>query len=370
VKGAFTGAANARAGQASPRPTAARCSSTRSATCRWPPRPSSCGCSSREGDLPGRRRPRAAGRRPHRRGDPPRPRGHGRARQRSAPTCTSASRCCRCTCPALRDRGEDILFELAEAILAKREPGARCRPASTTAAKDALLAAYSWPGNVRELHHVIERALLLAAEPDAAARTTCNLGSRRKSQPQMRPAVIPLRGPGQPARSARVSPPATSERRRPATSSTTATDLRTALESLERTADQPRAHPGPGQPHRGRRPARPQPHHARREAAQVRLIDTRPSSRRVTRVGPNDNPRARTRAVDQHSPLRSPPPAHARTHQPPRNGLNSAESMLWRCRSRRKFVRSMLAMRAAAEIEPSTRSIKRKRYSRSKSRAA
>jgi len=127
--------------------------------------------------------------------------------------------------PALRDRGEDILA-LAEAILA-RAAGRSVPAGLNDSAKDALLA-HSWPGNVRELHHVIERALLLAPSPMLGANDL-QFGSRRKSQPQMA-AVIPFEAP---AAATPAAPP-------PATTSTSdildaATDLRTALESLERT---------------------------------------------------------------------------------------------------------------------------------------
>ena len=121
--------------------------------------------------------------------------------------------------PPLRDRRDDILL-LAQHFLPS--------PLKLTAQLAEALMLHSWPGNVRELHHVIERALLLAPSPMLGANDL-QFGSRRKSQPQMA-AVIPFEAPAA----------ATPAAQPPATTSTSdildaATDLRTALESLERT---------------------------------------------------------------------------------------------------------------------------------------
>jgi DNA-binding NtrC family response regulator len=63
--------------------------------------------------------------------------------------------------PPLRARGDDIL-RLAQAFLAQtaRRYGLAV-PAFAPDAKAAMLA-YHWPGNVRELRHLVERAALLA----------------------------------------------------------------------------------------------------------------------------------------------------------------------------------------------------------------
>ncbi len=69
------------------------------------------------------------------------------------------------TVPPLRERREDIL-PMAEAFLAKatakyRREAMRLSPTATQA-----LGAHSWPGNVRELSHVVERAVLMAAQSE------------------------------------------------------------------------------------------------------------------------------------------------------------------------------------------------------------
>jgi len=63
--------------------------------------------------------------------------------------------------PALRDRAEDIIT-IAELCIAKvRERIGRNVEGLDDSGRAALLA-YHWPGNVRELSHLIERAVLLA----------------------------------------------------------------------------------------------------------------------------------------------------------------------------------------------------------------
>jgi DNA-binding NtrC family response regulator len=66
--------------------------------------------------------------------------------------------------PPLRERTEDVLL-LSHHFLARHaaELG-RPLPQRTPGARQALLA-HDWPGNVRELEHVMQRALLLAADP-------------------------------------------------------------------------------------------------------------------------------------------------------------------------------------------------------------
>ncbi len=121
--------------------------------------------------------------------------------------------------PALRDRGEDIL-ELAEAILARA--AGRSVPAGLHDSAKAALRAHAWPGNVRELENLIERALALST---AAVLTAADLhlGGRRKSQPHL--AVVPPLEAQAPAPAAAAAV---------ATDLDAAVDLRTALESLER----------------------------------------------------------------------------------------------------------------------------------------
>jgi NtrC-family two-component system response regulator AlgB len=66
--------------------------------------------------------------------------------------------------PALRERSEDI-SKLAEAFLLRFAASYR-RPAREFSAGglDAL-AGYTWPGNIRELQNVVERAVILSAQP-------------------------------------------------------------------------------------------------------------------------------------------------------------------------------------------------------------
>jgi transcriptional regulator with GAF, ATPase, and Fis domain len=66
--------------------------------------------------------------------------------------------------PALRDRPEDILTIANLCIVRAREKLGRNIEGFDAAARTAL-CAYHWPGNVRELSHVIERSVLLARKP-------------------------------------------------------------------------------------------------------------------------------------------------------------------------------------------------------------
>jgi DNA-binding NtrC family response regulator len=71
--------------------------------------------------------------------------------------------------PRLAERREDILL-LARAFL-RRAARAYGRPARrfSKSAEEALLR-HAWPGNVRELLHVVERAVLVAPEPEISER--------------------------------------------------------------------------------------------------------------------------------------------------------------------------------------------------------
>jgi transcriptional regulator with GAF, ATPase, and Fis domain len=66
--------------------------------------------------------------------------------------------------PALRERPEDILTIANLCIARAREKLGRNIEGLDAAARTAL-CAYHWPGNVRELSHVIERSVLLARKP-------------------------------------------------------------------------------------------------------------------------------------------------------------------------------------------------------------
>ncbi|HSR96694.1 MAG TPA: sigma 54-interacting transcriptional regulator [Kofleriaceae bacterium] len=114
--------------------------------------------------------------------------------------------------PSLRERPDDILAIANVCIARARDKLGRHIEGFDTAAR-AALCAYHWPGNVRELAHLIERAVLLARKP------------------LLTPADIPM--PTTKARFARGSVDAT-----PATLaaelSDASLDLRSALEALER----------------------------------------------------------------------------------------------------------------------------------------
>jgi transcriptional regulator with PAS, ATPase and Fis domain len=66
--------------------------------------------------------------------------------------------------PALRDRPDDILTIANLCVVRAAERLGRNVQGLDAAARTAL-CAYHWPGNVRELSHVIERSVLLARKP-------------------------------------------------------------------------------------------------------------------------------------------------------------------------------------------------------------
>jgi len=81
--------------------------------------------------------------------------------------------------PPLRERKEDIPY-LVEHFLAKysEETGGRVR--SVTPAAMEKLIAYHWPGNVRELENIIQRAMVLAPGP-ALEPADIQLDSERRA---------------------------------------------------------------------------------------------------------------------------------------------------------------------------------------------
>jgi transcriptional regulator with GAF, ATPase, and Fis domain len=66
--------------------------------------------------------------------------------------------------PALRERTDDILT-IANLCIARARDRLGRNIEGFDAAARAVLCAYPWPGNVRELSHMIERAVLLARKP-------------------------------------------------------------------------------------------------------------------------------------------------------------------------------------------------------------
>jgi transcriptional regulator with GAF, ATPase, and Fis domain len=124
--------------------------------------------------------------------------------------------------PALRERPEDILSIANLCIGRARERTGRNVEGLDASAR-AALAAYHWPGNVRELSHLIERSVLLAkramlsasdiplpaGKPRAAAPTAPASRPADESGPMTLPELPPELGD-------------------------TSLDLRSALETLER----------------------------------------------------------------------------------------------------------------------------------------
>ena len=161
------------------RPRAARCSSTRSATCRWRCSPSCCGCSRRSATSASARR------------------GRGPANVRIL---AATNRDLEAEVAAGRFR-EDLLYRLnvievvlpplrqrrgrhpaagrAPAAVLRPADGQAGRPASREAARAAMLR-YPWPGNVRELRNAIERGVILAAGPRDRPGATCRRRSARQ----------------------------------------------------------------------------------------------------------------------------------------------------------------------------------------------
>ena len=142
-------------------PTAAPCSSTKSASWRRLCRPSCCACcrsaSSSAWAAPGPSRWTSA----HRRHQP-RSEGSRHARQLPPGPVLSPERG-RVRMPPLRERREDIplLARLLCRALRREGKAAPCAGISPTAR--ACLLRYHWPGNVRELENAIERAVVLGS---------------------------------------------------------------------------------------------------------------------------------------------------------------------------------------------------------------
>ena len=70
--------------------------------------------------------------------------------------------------PPLRERPEDVP-PLAEYFLAKMTTALRRPARRITKEAMAMLERYAWPGNVRELENAVERAMVVAQEPELRA---------------------------------------------------------------------------------------------------------------------------------------------------------------------------------------------------------
>ena len=73
------------------------------------------------------------------------------------------------TVPSLRDRREDIP-PLVHNFLVRAASRMKKDVSSVSADAMTALMNYRWPGNVRELEHAVERAVILANNPNIRAR--------------------------------------------------------------------------------------------------------------------------------------------------------------------------------------------------------
>jgi DNA-binding NtrC family response regulator len=148
------------------RRTAARCSSTKSANCRWKPRPAAA---------------RAAGRRDS-------PGGFGAVAKVDVRLIAATHRDLKSLAkigqfredlyyrlhvialklPALRERGADV-NEIANAFLARQSARINRTDLKFAADAEQAIRHYSWPGNVRELENAVERAVILSESPEISA---------------------------------------------------------------------------------------------------------------------------------------------------------------------------------------------------------
>ena len=127
--------------------------------------------------------------------------------------------------PSLRDRPEDVI-QIAELCIARSsERLGRVIEGLDASARNALLA-YHWPGNVRELSHMMERAVLLARKSKLSDADLQIPGAKAKFARATGEAA-PLKASG----SSPSIPVADITSVAPDTSSL---DLRSALESLEK----------------------------------------------------------------------------------------------------------------------------------------
>ena len=162
-KGAFTGAVARASPGCSSRPTAARSSSTRSASCRSSCRPSCC-ARSRSREIRARRRPRAdPGRRPRRSPRPTRDlRAAGERRAQFREDLYYRLNVVAAPLPPLRERARTTSSCWRRHFVAGIADQLRPAGASAHAGAASRAAGVPWPGNVRELRNAVERSLVLS----------------------------------------------------------------------------------------------------------------------------------------------------------------------------------------------------------------
>ncbi len=136
--------------------------------------------------------------------------------------------------PALRDRPEDI-DRLAELCIARQRERTGRQVEGLDASARTALRAYAWPGNVRELGHLLERAVLLARRPVLSAADLPIPGAAKLARgSQILPAHGHLTGAGTPPHGFPVIPMPAGDPPTVKELSETSLDLRAALENLER----------------------------------------------------------------------------------------------------------------------------------------
>jgi anaerobic nitric oxide reductase transcription regulator len=129
--------------------------------------------------------------------------------------------------PALRERPEDILAIAQTCVARARERLGRTIEGFDLSAR-AALRDYHWPGNVRELSHLVERSVLLARKPI--------LSKDNLSLPGPKPRFARAADESGPVRAAEgsVAPHASGGPGPGAVGNDSSLDLRSALEALER----------------------------------------------------------------------------------------------------------------------------------------
>ena len=173
------------------RRTAAPCSSTRSASCRWRRRPSCCACSRSARSCGSAASSADADRRPLRRRHQPRPRGRGRraARFRRGPLLPprrrDRRRCRRCASASRRSSRWPAQFLGAVAAAT----GSRRRPTLSPSARSLRCAATAGPATCASCATLIERAVLLGR---GARSSPSRPAPRRHAGP---PSAGPARAP-------------------------------------------------------------------------------------------------------------------------------------------------------------------------------
>jgi two-component system response regulator GlrR len=162
VKGSFTGATRDRRA-CSRRPGAARSSSTRSATCRCAAGQAAARAAGPRVRPVGSNESQHSGRRAHRVGDAPRPRGEHRRRRVSRGPLLPAQRGA-LSLPPLAERREDIPLLAQHFLSALTEKYRKKVNGYASDAMEVLLKA-AWPGNVRQLFNVVEKCVALSTTP-------------------------------------------------------------------------------------------------------------------------------------------------------------------------------------------------------------